>query len=445
MLGAAVFEIDTADESEGHATLVVRGELDLVAGPRFREALYAQMQRTPVLTLDLNAVDFMDSSGLGILIGALKHARSGDGDIRIGATNPTIRKMFELTGLMRTFEFERSVDPWKYLLEGGWQDEPALVLGALKLALLGGQDDFDESELSSAAGVELATVRQLWRAMGFADPEPGTRAYTQADLNALSRAGAALSARGETTVVQHTQVLSSLLARAADVVATSLLGDIEGYRQAGLAGADAAAAAVVQLQMLEVSDLLDYLFRRQLVTVLTRQLTADSEFGRSSGRSTAVMFADLVDFTPLSQQMEDADLARFVTRFQSVAFDLVAAAGGRIVKTLGDEVMVVCDDISAAAGIATALAKAYLDDELLPAVRIGMAYGPVLRVQGDYFGPTVNLASRLVGMADPGSVVISEETHRALSAESDLAATKLAPRRLKGIGWTATYALAGAE
>ena len=246
-------------------------------------------------------------------------------------------------------------------------------------------------------------------------------------------------------MVQHTQVLSSLLARAADVVATSLLGDIEGYRQAGLAGADAAAAAVVQLQMLEVSDLLDYLFRRQLVTVLTRQLTADSEFGRSSGRPTAVMFADLVDFTPLSQQMEDADLARFVTRFQSVAFDLVAAAGGRIVKTLGDEVMVVCDDISAAAGIATALAKAYLDDELLPAVRIGMAYGPVLRVQGDYFGPTVNLASRLVGMADPGSVVISEETHRALSAESDLAATKLAPRRLKGIGWTATYALAGAE
>ena len=63
--------------------------------------------------------------------------------------------------------------------------------------------------------------------------------------------------------------------------------------------------------------------------------------------------------------------------------------------------MVVCDDISAAAGIATALAKAYLDDELLPAVRIGMAYGPVLRVQGDYFGPTVNLASRLVGIADP--------------------------------------------
>jgi adenylate cyclase len=390
-------------------------------------------------------VDFMDSSGLGILIGALKHARSGGGDIRIGATNPTIRKMFELTGLMRTFEFERSVDPWEYLLEGGWQDEPALVLGALKLALLGGQDDFDESELSSAAGVELATVRQLWRAMGFADPEPGTRGYTQADLNALSRAGAALSARGEATVVQHTQVLSSLLARAADVVATSLLGDIEGYRQAGLAGADAAAAAVVQLQMLEVSDLLDYLFRRQLVTVLTRQLTADSEFGHSSGRPTAVMFADLVDFTPLSQQMEDADLARFVTRFQSVAFDLVAAAGGRIVKTLGDEVMVVCDDISAAAGIATALAQAYLDDELLPAVRIGMAYGPVLRVQGDYFGPTVNLASRLVGMADPGSVVISEETHRALSAESDLAATKLAPRRLKGIGWTATYALAGAE
>jgi adenylate cyclase len=103
--------------------------------------------------------------------------------------------------------------------------------------------------------------------------------------------------------------------------------------------------------------------------------------------------------------------------------------------------MVVCDDVAAAAGIATALAKAYVDDELLPAVRIGMAYGPVLRVQGDYFGPTVNLASRLVGLAEPGGVVISEETYRVLNAESTVAATKLAPRRLKGIGWTATYAL----
>ena len=58
-----------------------------------------------------------------------------------------------------------------------------------------------------------------------------------------------------------------------------------------------------------------------------------------------MIFADLVGFTTLSEQLEDDELAALVSRFQSVAFDLVAAGGGRVVKTLGDEVMVVCEDV----------------------------------------------------------------------------------------------------
>ena len=329
-------------------------------------------------------------------------------------------------------------DPWEYLLDGGWHDEPALVLGALKLALLDGQDELDDLQLSREAGVDLSTTRQLWRAMGFPDTAPGTRAFTRTDLEALRRVGAALSARGEETVIEHVRVLSSLLARAADVVATSLVDDIEGYRQAGLVDADAAAAAVVQLRLLEISGLLDYLFRRQLVTVLTRRLTATHLRGPSE-QAAAVIFADLVGFTTLTQQLEDDDLSLLVTRFQSLAFDLVARSGGRVVKTLGDEVMVVCEDIEAAIGVASALAKTYADDELLPDVRVGMAYGPVLAVQGDYFGPTVNLASRLVGIAGPGAVIISDEARRALGTESRFQPTELRPRRLKGIGWTVCW------
>jgi sigma-B regulation protein RsbU (phosphoserine phosphatase) len=330
-------------------------------------------------------------------------------------------------------------DPWEYLLEGGGRDDPALVLGALKLALLGGRDELDEAQLSSTAGVEVSTIRQLWRAMGFADAGPGTRAFTRADLDALRRVGAALASRGEETVIDHARVLSSLLARAADVVATSLIDDIGSYRRAGLPDADTAAAAVVQLRLLEISALLDYLFRRQLVTVLTRQLTADSQVRASAEQTAAVIFADLVGFTTLSQQLEDDDLALLVTRFQSLAFDLVARSGGRVVKTLGDEVMVVCEDIDAAVGVATALAKAYADDEFLPDVRVGMAFGPVLAVQGDYFGPTVNLASRLVGIAGPGAVVMSDDARRALDTASEFQPTELRPRRLKGIGWTVCW------
>ena len=128
-----------------------------------------------------------------------------------------------------------------------------------------------------------------------------------------------------------------------------------------------------------------------------------------------------------------------MSRFQSVAFDLVAARGGRVVKTLGDEVMVVCDDVEVALAAATALASSYADEELLPEVRVGMAYGPVLAAQGDFFGPTVNLASRLVTVAPPGAVVVSDEARLALEAETQRRLTQFGPRRLKGIGWTTSW------
>jgi sigma-B regulation protein RsbU (phosphoserine phosphatase) len=330
-------------------------------------------------------------------------------------------------------------EPWGYLLEGDTQDQPAVVLGALKLVLLG-DEELDESQLSSEAGVTPAVARRLWRAMGFPDVEPGTRAFTGADVDALRRVGAALATRGE-EVLEHVQVLSSLLARAADVVAALIADDVERYRGAGLADTDAAAAAVAQLRLFGVSAWLDYLFRRQLLTELTRRLTGDSAAGSTSEQSAAVIFADLVGFTALSQQLEEDDLAVLVTRFQSLAFDLVANSGGRIVKTLGDEVMVVCEDVHAALGIATRLTNAYAQDELLPDLRVGMAYGPVLAVQGDYFGPTVNVASRLVAIARPGDVIISDQARRALGAECEPNLTQLGPRRLKGIGWATCWSV----
>jgi anti-sigma B factor antagonist len=101
-----VFDVEVCEESESQAKLVLRGELDVTAGPSFRAALYAQMQRTPVVTVDLNELDFLDSSGLGILVGALKYARSRSGDVRIVAGNSHIKHVLEITGLRAQFESE---------------------------------------------------------------------------------------------------------------------------------------------------------------------------------------------------------------------------------------------------------------------------------------------------------------------------------------------------
>jgi hypothetical protein len=82
------------------------------------------------------------------------------------------------------------------------------------------------------------------------------------------------------------------------------------------------------------------------------------------------------------------------------------------------------------------LADAYADDELLSDVRVGLAVGPVLLREGDYFGSTVNLAHRIVNIGNPGTVLISDEFQTALLAVApDEYTTKpLRPRLLKDLG-----------
>ncbi|MDQ3107344.1 MAG: adenylate/guanylate cyclase domain-containing protein, partial [Actinomycetota bacterium] len=182
------------------------------------------------------------------------------------------------------------------------------------------------------------------------------------------------------------------------------------------------------------SRLLDYVWRRHLQAATRRRLLSD---GGRSDRPTvrlAVGFADLVGFTALSQQVSDVELARVVDRFEALAFDEVARHGGRVAKMIGDEVMFVGDDVAAALEAALALADAYADDDVLSDVRVGLAWGDVLAREGDYYGPVVNLASRMVNIALPGAVVISEAVHAEVGTDGRYLFHALRPRTLKDIG-----------
>jgi adenylate cyclase len=220
-----------------------------------------------------------------------------------------------------------------------------------------------------------------------------------------------------------------------------MVEDITSYRRAGLPDDEVAAAAVAQATILDLTSLMEYLFRRQLATAVARQLTSADDMAEAGETPCGVLFADLVGFTSLSQQLDDAELARLVTRFQAEAHDLVSAHGGRVVKTLGDEVMVICDEAPAAADIALRFVETFAEDELVPQARVGLAWGPVLALQGDYFGPTVNLASRLVSMARPGSVLVSPEAHAELADQEPGRWSRLRPHRVKGIGWVTAWVL----
>jgi class 3 adenylate cyclase len=122
----------------------------------------------------------------------------------------------------------------------------------------------------------------------------------------------------------------------------------------------------------------------------------------------------MVGFTALSSQLNAMALARVVDRFEELAHSIVVEGGGRAVKMIGDEVMFVTADPFAAVGIALNLVDAYADDDLLSDVRVGIATGPVLMREGDFFGVVVNRASRIVNIADAGTVLVSEEARDAI-------------------------------
>ena len=97
-----------------HATttvLAVRGEVDVYTAPRLREKLVELVsQGKHNIVVDLEAVDFLDSTGLGVLVGGLKRLRSHDGDLSLVCTQHRILKVFEITGLTKVFTIHESVD-----------------------------------------------------------------------------------------------------------------------------------------------------------------------------------------------------------------------------------------------------------------------------------------------------------------------------------------------
>jgi anti-sigma B factor antagonist len=98
-------------ERNGYAVLAVRGEVDVYTAPRFRERLIELVSDGKYrIVVDLEGVDFLDSTGLGVLVGGLKRLRTHDGDLSLVCTQARILKVFEITGLTKVFDIHDSVD-----------------------------------------------------------------------------------------------------------------------------------------------------------------------------------------------------------------------------------------------------------------------------------------------------------------------------------------------
>ena len=98
-------------EREGWAVLAVSGEVDVATAPKLREQLIELVNNGSIkIVVDLENVEFLDSTGLGVLVGALKRVRTSDGELALVCTEPRILKVFEITGLLSVFAVHDSVD-----------------------------------------------------------------------------------------------------------------------------------------------------------------------------------------------------------------------------------------------------------------------------------------------------------------------------------------------
>ncbi len=98
-------------ERDGYSVLSVRGEVDVYTAPKFRERLIELVSDGKYeIIVDLEGVDFLDSTGLGVLVGGLKRLRSHEGDLLLVCTQSRILKVFEITGLTKVFSIYDSVD-----------------------------------------------------------------------------------------------------------------------------------------------------------------------------------------------------------------------------------------------------------------------------------------------------------------------------------------------
>ncbi len=322
--------------------------------------------------------------------------------------------------------------------------EGTLALG-LEAALLDGARRYTRVEVARLTGTPVERLEKLWRAMGFADVDDETKLFSDDDVAAV-RTLDEFAATGFLDVEREAslaRVLGQGMARMAEWQVRELRAALQAAGgDVGTAGPEVIGYLTAEL-LPRMQRLQDYMWRRHLVSIAGRALASEEE--QLDAVELVVGFADLVGFTSLSRTLLQSELGELVEAFESRVAEVVAVNRGRVVKTMGDGVLFVADDVASGAEIALGLLEAMATDESLPALRVGLAKGTVLTRLGDVYSSTVNLASRLTGLAKPDSVLVDGAVAEALEGDPRYRLRRLGRVSVRGLERQRPWLLRRAE
>ncbi len=318
-------------------------------------------------------------------------------------------------------------DDWE---ESGLAGDLVLGPGAIAVSV---------EDMAAECGIPAERVRRVLLAAGI---PVGADDQVPPDLDVLIAAferGADLM--GEDAILAFTRVLGAAATKVAEAAVALFYAELGPGT--GRAGSDEVARARLSQAAIraftDVPEVLAHLLLAQFDRATRRAVVArgwsvpaDEHVVAGPSEVVALGFVDLVGSITWGEELSLRDQSLALSRFESAAWSSAVLAGGRVVKMLGDGVFFAAPSADSACRVGSEVCHAAAVDPVLPAARGAIGYGAAIPREGDYFGPLVNLVSRLVKVAGPGELVLTAEAAAALPTDR-WSVRPIGPQRIRGL------------
>jgi len=312
--------------------------------------------------------------------------------------------------------------------------EGRLVLLPLEQALAGNGPRLTQGEVAAKSEVSVEFLEKNWRALGMSRPGDDDKVFSERDVEAAKRVKD-LRDIGipEDEMLQVSRVIGMTMSQLA--AANRGLG-MRVFAEKGDSELEVGNrfAAIAQGVGPLLGSILEYALQLHMREQIRHDAFASAEISSEAeaGIEISVAFADLVGFTKLGERLDPAGIGDLTQELSNMASE-VAGGPVRLVKLIGDAVMLTSQDPKCLLDAALDLVAASEGKgDGFPLLRGGVAHGRAVARGGDFYGRPVNLASRITGIARPGSVLCDEAMHDAV-AENGYRWSFAGARSLKGI------------